>query len=65
LFDFNADRSEALSKNQASANPDIVKSLAEEWTAWAKRVGVSEVIPGYTRSGQKGKDKAGDNKPED
>ena len=65
LYDYFADRSEILSKNQAAARTDVVKRLSDQWTAWAKRVGVSEVIPGYTRNGHKGNDKADEAMPQD
>ena len=65
LFDYYADRTELLAKNLASTHADLVKSLSSEWTAWAKRVGVSEVIPGYTRSGKKGTAKGDDKTPDD
>ena len=38
LHDINADRVEGT--DIASANPERVKEMAEQWEAWAKRVGV-------------------------
>lgn len=52
LYDYYADRTEVLSKNQALEHEDVVKELSAQWWTWAKRVGVAEAN-GFGRLGGK------------
>jgi arylsulfatase len=60
LYDMDTDRAEAT--DLAAQRPDMVRELATNWDAWAKRVGVvpwDNVLAGYRADGKSEAEAAG------